>query len=279
MSPKTCAITGTTGFVGGRLAASLRSAGLRVLELNRSVRDSSQVSFVLGPSIDPAVFNGVQVLLHCAYDYSLTDWPSIVRVNIEGTRQVFESAKQAGVQTRIQMSSFAAFPGCRSMYGKAKLECERIVHEFGGSSIRAGLIYGDESRGVLAKIEQWVRTLPMIPLLSAESVMYVCHVDDLCRLITEMVITEKAPSSPLYAANPTPHTFKEIVRHLQRVHGRSQPVISTGWRIPWLAIRLLERLGFKPPFRSDSVIGLVDQNRTPDFSPLRQFQTTFRNIS
>lgn len=294
MNPKTCAITGTTGFVGKYLAAVMTSGGWGVRELNRNSRNrnsrnrghsvSLSVStldprdFTLGRPVDPAVFKDVDILIHCAYDFSPTSWDMISRINIEGTRLLFDAAQTGGVKRIVLISSIAAFPGCRSMYGKAKLECEKIARDLSAVVIRPGLLYGVESQGVYGRMEHWVKTLPAIPVLSADSKLFLCHIEDLCRFIREMVVLEKSPGMPLVAAHPVPRTLTEIIQHLQTVHHRPRPLIPIGWQLPWLVLRAIEILGLRPPFRSDSIIGLVDQNRNPDFSALAPFQTRFRNI-
>jgi hypothetical protein len=58
----------------------------------------------------------------------------------------------AGVRRLVFISTISAFDGCRSFYGKGKLEVERITHSLGGWVIRPGLLYGEKPGGMLGRL-------------------------------------------------------------------------------------------------------------------------------
>src|ERR1700730_4213954 len=85
----TCAITGTTGYIGGYLMHYLQDRGMRIIELRRTtpgeeVLSGNVVPFTLGQTVSPRAFDGVDILIHCAYDFTVTRWSDIQRVNVDG---------------------------------------------------------------------------------------------------------------------------------------------------------------------------------------------------
>src|ERR1700730_2133949 len=95
-----CAITGTTGYIGSYLSRYLQDRGMQVIELRRTAPgealSGNVVSFTLGQTISPSVFNGVDTLIHCAYDFTINRWEDIKRINVDGSLQLFEVAAAAG---------------------------------------------------------------------------------------------------------------------------------------------------------------------------------------
>src|SRR5215469_281264 len=124
-----CAITGASGYVGARLAASLRARGARVLELNRSGRarrpDNEAAAYSLGDEPAPETLAGMDALIHCAYDFGAHSRGEVWRSNVEGSLRLFAAARTAGVRRMLFVSTVSAYEGCRSLYGQAKLAVEQ----------------------------------------------------------------------------------------------------------------------------------------------------------
>ena len=127
--PSTCGVTGASGYVGRVLVEALRRAGHQVIELNRSAAGPRSTAptrtLVLGRTIDDAVFAGLDVVIHAAYDFSVATSDAIERRNVASTLELFAKARAAGVSRRVFISSMSSFPGCSSLYGKAKMSVEQ----------------------------------------------------------------------------------------------------------------------------------------------------------
>ena len=112
MTPKTLAITGGTGFVGGHLI-DLAPAGHSVRALTRRAQpDREGVTWVPGAldtpqSLDTLV-DGTDVVLHVAGVVNAPDRAGFVAGNITGTRAVVEAAERAGIARFVHVSSLAA---------------------------------------------------------------------------------------------------------------------------------------------------------------------------
>src|SRR5439155_11439135 len=73
-----CAITGASGYIGGYLACYLQERGMHMIALSRTAPREALaakvVPFTLGQTVAPGVFEGVDILIHCAYDFTVNRW-------------------------------------------------------------------------------------------------------------------------------------------------------------------------------------------------------------
>jgi dihydroflavonol-4-reductase len=117
-------VTGASGFVGAAVARALLGAGaeVRVLVREHSTRRNLAalaVEPVLGDLADSGALEralaGCEALFHVAADYRLwtPDPQSLYRSNVEGTRNIVDAARRAGVQRIVYTSSVATI-GLRS---------------------------------------------------------------------------------------------------------------------------------------------------------------------
>ena len=155
------AITGATGFVGGRVAGILRDTGHEVAALVRTpgragaLRDRG-IELVSGDLADDAalarLLDGADGLFHIAgwYKIGTKDAAEGRRINVDGTQNVLAAAQQAGTPKVVYTSTLAVnsdthgavrdeayrFTGRHlSAYDATKAEAHRIAETF----IAAGL--------------------------------------------------------------------------------------------------------------------------------------------
>jgi len=269
---KICYITGTGGYLGGCLVRYFSRHGWKVLELNRSgtVRAGGAEArrYELGDAF-PADLRDDGALVHAAYDLKAVSWKEILSKNVEGTARLFESARQAGVERLVNISSMSAYQGCRSLYGQAKLLSEAHAACNGGISLRPGLIH-DENQpgGMVGKLRALVSLTPVVPLPgNGRNLLYFSHQEDLCRIVEEYCSEKTFGSGTVItAANPQPWMFLNIIKELAKKQGHSIYCLPTPWQLSWSALKGLEMLGVNPPFKSDSLISLLNQDASPQFN-------------
>jgi nucleoside-diphosphate-sugar epimerase len=265
-----CAITGTGGYVGGCLKAYFAARGWAVLELTRQPKPGARaVAFRLGADLDPAALAGVTALVHCAYDFRPLRWEDIAAVNVAGTRKLLQAARAANIGKLVCISSISAFAGCRSLYGKAKLEIEQLALVHGAPAIRPGLVYGSGPGGMFGKLVGQVRRSSVQPLVGGGSqIQFLVHHEDLAAFIERYAAgqTKLAPRI-LTAAHERPWTFREILETIARRLDKKVAFVPLPWRLVWAGLRSAEACGWRLNFRSDSLVSLMHQNPAPDFAP------------
>lgn len=278
---KTVAISGAGGYIGSALAEFLSQQGYSVIPLSRnSGEGSGGISFRLEDASGPELREDIDVLIHCAWDLTQVGWTDIERVNVQGSMRLLEAARRANVKPFIFISSMAAYPGCQSMYGRAKLLVEAAVQEAGGIVIRPGTVWGDPLTGILGSVDGLIGKLPVIPLIgSGRQPLYCIHKDDLCAVVAAcMDQPETRPVQPVSAAYPEAIPFREIVHCLARRKGRRVRLLPLPSTLIWGMLRLAELFSLPLGLRSDSVTSLNHLNPSPDFSAMDAMGIPLRHL-
>lgn len=262
------AITGSRGWVGRCLARRARDRGWQVRGLVRSPRAPDEVPFLLGEDLAPSALTGARALIHCAYDFTARTWPEIERINVQGTGKLFAAAKAAGIQRLVLISTMSAFPGAKSLYGRAKLAMESIAAGAGALILRPGLVYGDRAGGMYGSLGAQVKKSRVVPLIGGgKQVLYLVHEEDLAAAALRFCEGDTAaPAGPITAAHPQPWTFREILDDIAKRAGVQRSYLPVPWQPVWLALKTAETLGLRLGFRSDSLVSLMNQDPRPDFS-------------
>lgn len=266
---KICAITGGNGYVGGCIRDFMAARGWEIFDLVRRPKPGTRsFQFQLGDDMSPQLLAGVTALVHCAYDFTPLTWDELVAVNVEGSKKVIKAAREAGVPKIIFISSISAFDGCRSLYGKAKREIEKFALANGALVIRPALVYGGAAGGMFGRVSEKITKSSVVPLIgSGTQIQYLVHNEDLSAYI-EKVASGQLELSPriLTAANEQPWQFKQLIVEIARARGKKPMFVPLPWRLIWLVIKSAELCGVRLSFRSDSLVSLMYQNPSPDFS-------------
>lgn len=255
---RTAAITGASGYLGGIIRDRLQVSGWECIDLVRTQQAPNARHYVIDEIPPSGLLDGIDVLVHCAYDMTARKRSDIWRINVDGTRRLLDLAAHAGVTRTIVVSSMSAFEGTSQLYGSAKLEIERQSEARGAVSIRPGLVYGPRAGGMAGAIAAITR-LPIVPVFAARSHQFTVHEDDLARAIELLIDADVAGmgTGAIGIANPVPVTFRQVVEGLGRMQGRTCRTVAVDWRAARLALQTAERLGLDLPFRSDSLLGLA----------------------
>ncbi|MBI5242091.1 MAG: NAD(P)-dependent oxidoreductase [Elusimicrobia bacterium] len=272
MESRRCVVTGASGLVGSAVSSRLSSQGWRVLGLNRSG------GFVLGEDIGAQALRGAYGLVHCAYDFKARTWEEIGRTNVNGSIRLLKTAREAGIQRLVFLSSISAYEGCLSLYGKGKLLVEQSVLALGGYVIRPGLVFGGLSgRGMYGSLER-MAALPVLPVFDGGAQpFFLVHAEDLARAVESALSAERpAGERILIAAHPESVPFAELLRAMASGRGRRLRCLSVPGGLSLGALRVLERLGLGLRFRSDSLVSLLNPNPNPDFSNQGIWNVSFR---
>jgi nucleoside-diphosphate-sugar epimerase len=276
-----CAVTGASGYVGSRFARALEAEGWVV---HRFGRRSGEVAYQLGSDPRPETFreHNITALVHCAYDFGARGWEEIHAINVDGTDKLFEAARAGGVSRVVYISSTAAFEGCRSEYGRAKLETEKLAARFGAFVVRPGLVCGDEPGGMVGTLVRILRRSPVVPLIgSGRTMIFTVHEDDLSALVVRLLggacdETIVPRSTAITAASDHGIPFRDLLRKIAAQESRRVALLPVPWPLVWSTVKALEVLGVRAGLRSDSVISFIHANADIDFAPTKLTGVSFR---
>lgn len=269
----TVAITGASGYVGSNLSTRFERDGWKVV----------RTTFRLGDDVTTGALSGADALVHCAYDFRPVAWADIRRVNVDGTRMLLQAAGAAGVPKLVVLSTISAFPGCRSLYGKAKLEIEAEARLAGAAVLRPGLVFveqGSNAGGMFGSLLESSRAA-VVPLVGGgRHCQYLVHIDDLYALVAGLASGSiPVPPRPVVVAASQCWPMRELITALARRQGRNPRFVSVPWRAVWLGLKAAEVVGLRLGYRSDSVVSLVNQDPRPDFSGLSELGVTARDFN
>lgn len=187
------AITGATGFVGGRLLDRALVAGHQVRALTRRAQPPRDgVTWIAGTLAEPAALfelaAGAAAFVHVAGVVNAPDRAGFGAGNIEGTGAVLAAAVQAGVARFVHVSSLAAREPGLSDYGWSKAQAEGLVaaSPLDWTIVRPPAVYGPGDRDQLDIFRLARRGLALLPPPGRMSAIMV---DDLALLLLALAGT------------------------------------------------------------------------------------------
>ena len=181
------ALTGATGFVGGRLLDVAISEGHEVRALARRPQPPRRgVSWIEGaldrPDALATLVEGADAVIHVAGVINAPDAAGFEAGNVAGTSAMLAAAAGAGVSRFVHVSSLAAREPQLSLYGASKARSETLVQASPLSSaiVRPPAVYGPGDRETLDLFRMAKRGLVLLP---PEGRLSLIHVDDLAALL------------------------------------------------------------------------------------------------
>jgi nucleoside-diphosphate-sugar epimerase len=236
-------LTGVAGYLGRSMACHLLAEGYQVGGSSRRATSIPCVDVAvaaLGDPIEPAMFEGCDVVIHAAHDFEA----GRANKNIEGTLAMRDAAIKAGVPRQIFLTSYSAQPAAESEYGRTKYAIERFFSDSSSVNLRMGLVIG--SGGLFARQRSILLRMPIVPLLGAGdfpvAVVAISHV----LAATEVIV--RTPVSGFqnlfYDARPT---MKEFVQEIIRHAGRRPRLFPVGARFGMAAVKVARAAGLRIP--------------------------------
>ena len=196
------------------------------------------------------------VLIHTAYDLSLTSSADIWRVNVEGTRRLLIAAKDADVNRIIVLSSMSAFEGTTQLYGRAKLDIEAMTTESGGCAIRPGMVYSERAGGMAGAIRK-LTSLPIVPVIAGGAGVYTVWEQDLMRVVALLASATTLEPGTISVAHTSRVTLTDLLRAFAAQEDRRCRFVPVPWQLIYWLLRCGEFMRLRLPFRADSLLGLV----------------------
>lgn len=228
-----------------------QSQGYKVTGLVRSTPDNplpdvSYETASLETPPDSSVFDGADIFIHCAYVKGQEE------LNIKGTKQYLEAARQAGVKKSVFISSMSAHTEALSAYGKQKYKLE---NEFTGNDavVRPGLVIGNG--GLFNETVNHIRTKGFVPLIAGgRQPLYTVHIADLATALATIV--EKDLNGAYYVAEPEATAYKSFYVYIAKRLGKKIRLLPVSYGLLNVFFRTMKRLGVKLGVGRENLLGL-----------------------
>jgi nucleoside-diphosphate-sugar epimerase len=245
-------ITGATGYIGSLLTIKLAKAGEDIRILCRTPPllpefNQQNISVIKGditdkPSLEKAM-EGISHVYHmAAYARLWAKDPDIFRqINVEGTRNVLEAAKNSGVKKLVYTSTAGVIgpsdnhpmrehdpriTGFFNEYEETKTEAEKIAMNYVAEGLNVSIVnparvYGpglDTGSNPVTKIvELYMKKKWHVIPGSGEDVGSYCHVDDV--VDGHISAMAKGGSGERYIFGGVNDTFNELIAYIRK-HSR-----------------------------------------------------------
>jgi len=212
------ALTGATGFVGGRLLRLAAAEGHQVRALTRRPQqDLRGVEWITG-ALDQRerlqhLVTDCDAVIHVAGVLKARTRAEFDEGNVTGTLNMLAAATAGGVHRFVHVSSLAAREPGLSLYGASKARAERIVMDSGldWAIVRPPAVYGPGD-GEMLDLFKAARS-GFVPLPPSGR-LSIIHVDDLARLL--LALTDpQAPHRVLLEPDdgqPNGYTHKQFAQ-------------------------------------------------------------------
>lgn len=275
-APKTWLLTGGSGFLGINLTRYLLARGHRVVSIDFAPFDYPEADVVTThlkdirdrAAVDRAM-EGVDVVVHCAAALPLYSRHDIFTTDVDGTRNIYESALAHGIKRVVHISTTAVYgiPDHHPLveddrkygvgpYGEAKVQAEAMVASFREKGlvcpiVRPKSFIGPERLGVFAMFYEWASEGHNFPMIGSGKNRYqFMDVEDLAAFVYILGTAEAEKVDDVFNMGTRGFTtMKEDFQVVMDEAGFGKRIIGfPAWPMIW-ALRFLEFLHLSPLYK------------------------------
>jgi nucleoside-diphosphate-sugar epimerase len=212
---------------------------------------------------------GVDFVIHAAAALPLWRREEIFDININGTRNVLEAAKDNDVDRVVHISSAAVYgipvkhPLCESdplcgvgAYGKSKVEAERVCEEYRALGmcvpiLRAKTFLGAGRLGLFHILYDWVESGKRIPMIGSGTNRYqLLEIDDLVAVIDIILAGSRDKVNDTFNVGAERFlTVREDLQNLCDFSGTGARVMCTPEKMTKTLLAFLKAVGLSPLYQ------------------------------
>jgi nucleoside-diphosphate-sugar epimerase len=274
------ALTGASGYTGGRILKRLLARGDSVKALVREgsitpelkASGAEIVTGVLGNKDDARrLASGCEAVMHVAAVYRTAGHPDSYyrEINVEGTRKLLEAAVEAGVRRFVHTSTVGVHGDVKhppadenapiapsDIYQETKAEADAMAREFGRTHgievaiVRPGAIYGPGETRLLKVFRGSARGRYAV-VGSGQSHYHLVYIDDLVDGFLLALDRSEAAGETFIIAGPRSLSQDDLAREVAKATGGSVwPFHLPAWpiqRLGDLVEAICIPLGIEPP--------------------------------
>lgn len=249
-------VTGATGFTGSRVVPLLLKSGFEVRCLYRASSDRSplnglNIEWVVGDVADiqslTSAMQGTDALVN------------IASLGFGHADSIIRSAKDAGVQRAIFISTTAIFTQLNASSRKVRVAAELAVETSGlkYTILRPTMIYGSPRDRNMWRLIRFMKVSPFVPVFGdGRYLQQPIFVDDVAQAILGCISNGKTIGRNYNIAGKEALTYNDVIDSIARLlhkrvwkfHIPSKPVVSL--------LSLLERMKIPFPIKGEQVLRL-----------------------
>jgi len=279
----TILVTGAKGFVGWHTIPALLDAGHRVVAMVRVEqhgetvlrrlstvrRDSVEIrvgDVTQRESLTP-VMRDVDAVLHLvAIPRDLDGGQTLRLVNTEGTRNVLDAARAAGIRRFVHQGALGVVDDPELHYASSKAKAEALVGASGldWTITKPSLLFGPGD-GFFNIVAGLVRMSPgIVPLTgTGESRFQPLWIGDLARITTQVLADPSTVGRTYELGGPAYWTYREIVEEVLRGMGTRRALVPMPVALIRLVAGAAEFVRFPFPVATDQLRQLKLDNIGP----------------
>lgn len=249
-------VTGATGFTGSRVVPLLLKSGFEVRCLYRASSDRSplnglNIEWVVGDVADiqslTSAMQGTDALVN------------IASLGFGHADSIIRSAKDAGVQRAIFISTTAIFTQLNASSRKVRVAAELAVETSGlkYTILRPTMIYGSPRDRNMWRLIRFMKVSPFVPVFGdGRYLQQPIFVDDVAQAILGCISNGKTIGRNYNIAGKEALTYNDVIDSIARLlhkrvwkfHIPSKPVVSL--------LSFLERMKIPFPVKGEQVLRL-----------------------
>ncbi len=260
-------VVGATGFIGRNLLAALAAAGIPTRAIVRrpgTVRAlPSEVEVVPGDLTAPGLLP--QALAGCTAVVNLV---GIIRGNVqdfetvhrEGTRNLADAARAAGVGRLVYVSAQGADPASANPYFRTKAEAEAAVVASGLPHLilRPCLVLGPGD-GFSTQLAALLRRAPVVPVIgTGRYPLRPVAVDDVVAALVQGALGRVEGCYVL--AGPEEVSYETLLRRAMQAMGIRKSLVHLPLGVAQPTVRAMELCSDHPPLTSLQLSMLLEGN-------------------
>jgi uncharacterized protein YbjT (DUF2867 family) len=262
-------VTGSTGYVGHYVVKALLEAGHSVVSVSRDAAKSKtasgaklevfgNVEYLMGDIANgnglKEAMTGVDAVVHLVGIIAEKGVQTFQRVHIDGTRNVLEAAKAAGVKRYLHMSALGASANAISGYSSSKFQAEELVRasSLDWTIFRPSLVFGvgDDFFGHV--LRNLVSQAPVVPQIGDGMFLFrPIWVGDVSASFVQSLTKPETIGKIFDLVGPKEFTFKELSALMQTVLGSKKPVVAVPIAIMDILVPIMNLVPALAPITKD----------------------------
>lgn len=266
-------ITGGTGFVGSALLTALGDRPLRLLVRDideHGAQESQQIEVVEGDVTNAGslreTMNGCSTVIHLVAIIEESGNRSFDQVIRQGTENVINEARSAGVRRFIQMSALGAANLPDFPYHQSKWRAEEAVRASGldWTIFRPSIIFGPGD-GFITTLAGVVRTFPIMPVVGdGRSRFQPVAVEDIAASFLSVLDDPATIGEIFELGGPDVVTYEQLLQLIAHHLGKSRRALHIPVPLMRAVVTMSQPLPkrLRPPVTRDQLKMLALDNAT-----------------